>query len=412
MNRVAVTGMGVVSPLGNQVERFRDKLLAGTSGIGPLTRFPAETLPSRIAGQCVVENRHYKDRKIDFALLAAESALQQADRWGTPIKNLHDPHLCGLSLGIGLELFDMADMVRLAQNHHIIPEDQRGKRDFLQTPADWCMELLTQRFNLSLPPALHISACAAANDALGYAFNRIRRGHATLMLAGGTDSMINLMGFGGFCKLNALSTRNHEPEKASRPFDRQRDGFVLAEGAGLLVLEDIRYARQRHAPIYAEICGYGNSFDAYSVSDPHPEGRGAVLAIDRALHSAGIKPKDISYINAHGTATPKNDPVETLAIKTALGDHAFGIPISSTKSMIGHLISAAGAVETIAAITCANAGFVHPTINLDHPDPQCDLDYVPHLARLHTVDYFLKHSFAFGGQNSVLVLRNGTTLPC
>lgn len=412
MKRVAVTGMGVVSPLGNTLDLFRDQLLAGVSGIRPLTLFPTENLPSQIAGQCSIPETKHKDRKIDFALLAAASAMQQADRWGSPLKSNHEPYQCGLSLGIGLELFDMADLVTFAQNQYTIPEKFKGKQDFLQTPADSCVQLLTQKYHLLLPHALHISACAAGNDALGFAFTRIRRGLATMMLAGGADSMLNVMGFGGFCKLNALSSRNHEPAKASRPFDAQRDGFVLAEGAGFLVLEEMEHARLRHAPIYAEICGYGNAFDAYSVSDPHPEARGAVLAISRALSSANIQPQQVSYINAHGTATPKNDPVETLAIKKVFGSFAYQIPISSTKSLTGHLISAAGAVEAIAAITCANAGFIHPTINLDSPDPLCDLDYVPNQARHYAVDYFLNHSFAFGGQNSVLVIRNGAALSC
>jgi 3-oxoacyl-[acyl-carrier-protein] synthase II len=211
---------------------------------------------------------------------------------------------------------------------------------------------------------------------------------------------------GGFCKLNALSTRNDEPGKASRPFDARRDGFVLGEGAGMLVLEDMALAIERGAAIYAEICGYGNSFDAYAVSDPHPEGRGAWQAMKRAVEMAGIDPSQISYINAHGTSTPKNDPIETLAIKRLLGSRAYRVPVSSTKSMIGHLISAAGAVESIAAIICANAGMVHPTVNLEYPDPACDLDYVPQESRKHEVDYFMNNAFAFGGQNAVLVFRN------
>ena len=226
------------------------------------------------------------------------------------------------------------------------------------------------------------------------------------MLAGGADSMLNPMGVGGFCKLNALSTRNDEPQKASRPFDVNRDGFVLGEGAAMLVLENMENAVRRGVDIYAEIVGYGNSFDAYAISDPHPKGRGAVAAMSRALALAAISPESISYINAHGTATLKNDPVETLAIKTLFGRNAYGIPVSSTKSMIGHLISAAGAVEAVASIVCANAGWIHPTINLDNPDPDCDLDFVPGQAREHRVGYFLSNSFAFGGQNATLVFRN------
>jgi 3-oxoacyl-[acyl-carrier-protein] synthase II len=337
---------------------------------------------------------------------AAAQAKACAENEGLPLDTVHAPGKRALSLGMGLELFDMEDMVAYSANEYKIPEDEKGRRDFLQTPADWCSELLVGQYGLNAVPALHISACAAGNDAIGHGFLRIRRGEVSMVLAGGTDSMVNPMGLGGFCKLNALSTRNDEPEKASRPFNVGRDGFVLGEGAGMFVLENLAHALKRGARIYAEVSGYGNSFDAYSVSDPHPEGRGAVQAMTRAMNMAGIEPGQVSYINAHGTSTPKNDPVETLAIKKCFAGHAYKIPVSSTKSMIGHLISAAGAVEAIAAISCANAGFVHATINLDEPDPLCDLDYAAHEARRHKVDYFLNHSFAFGGQNAVLVFRN------
>jgi len=406
MNKVVVTGMGVVSPLGNSVLEMRDALLAGKSGIGPLTLFPAEGLPTRIAGECVLDGNVSKDRKISFALSAAESAISDANRQGHTLFEIHRPIQCGLSIGIGLELFDMGDLIRFSQNNFEIPEETKGQIDFLQTPSDVCVNILVSRFGLKLLPGIHISACAAGSDAIGHAFLRIKRGEATMMLAGGADSMLNILGVGGFCKLNALSTRNEEPQKASRPFDVDRDGFVLGEGAGIMVLENFDTAIERKAKIYAEIAGYGNSFDAYSVSLPHPEGRGAVQAMKRAIKMAGILPQQLSYINAHGTATPQNDPVETLAIKKLLGPDAYNIPMSSTKSMIGHLISAAGAVEAIASIACANAGRIHATINLDTPDPACDLDYVPNTTREHWVKYFLSNSFAFGGQNAALIFRN------
>jgi 3-oxoacyl-[acyl-carrier-protein] synthase II len=368
--------------------------------------FPTENLPTRIAGECRVDMTEYKDRKISFALLAAQSAMENANRRGRPLEETHHPLRRGLSVGIGLELFDMYDMIRLSRNSYIKPEEDAKRPDFLQTPSDLCVSLLKSRFGLNCAPGIHISACAAGNDALGHAFLRIRRGEATLMLAGGTDSMINPLGVAGFCRLNALSRRNEAPEKASRPFDRDRDGFVLGEGAGMLVLEEYHHAARRGAKPFAEIVGYGNSFDAFSVSDPHPEGRGAFQAMTRAIKSAGITPEQISYVNAHGTSTLKNDPVETLAIKRLFGPTASRVPISSTKSMIGHLISAAGAVEAVASILCSNVGKVHPTINLDNPDPKCDLDYVPHTSRDHRVEFFMSNAFAFGGQNSVLVFRN------
>ncbi len=407
VNRAVITGMGVVTPLGNDLVAFRDGLLAGKSGIRPLSLFPAATLPSRIAGESRPSFGGFKDRKILFALEAAHSALVNAGLDPDGRGQLPETRRA-LSLGIGLELFDLDDLIRLNQNAYDIPPEACGQADFLQTPADWCAETLGIRFGLPSPHAIHISACAAGTDAIGHAFRLIRRGEASLVLAGGTDSMLNPMGLAGFCRLGALSTRNHEPERASRPFDLERDGFVLGEGAGMLVIENFEDAKRRKAPIYAEVVGYGNSFDAFSVSDPHPEGRGALLAMERALNSAGLSPADISYVNAHGTATCKNDPVETMAIRRLLGDKARQVPVSATKSMIGHLISAAGTVETIAAVLCCNSGYVHPTINLENPDPAFDLDYVPGSARPCEVEYVLKNSFAFGGQNAVLVVRVGS----
>lgn len=406
MNRVVVTGMGIVTPLGNTLSLFRQNLLSGRSGIGPLTIFDPGQLPTTIAGECHLDEIPHKDRKISFALHAAQSAMRDARFQEPEEKPRHIAEQSGLSIGIGLELFDMHDLASYVSEGFKIPESCKGQYDFLQAPADYCVELLCAAFDLRLNPGIHISACAAGSDAIGHAFLRIRRGEASLMLAGGTDSMLNPLGVGGFCKLNALSTCNDAPQGASRPFDINRDGFVLGEGAAMLVLENMENAAQRGADIYAEIVGYGNSFDAHAISDPHPAGRGAVAAMSRALAMAAIAPADISYINAHGTATPKNDPVETLAIKTLFGRKAYEIPVSSTKSMIGHLISAAGAVEAAASIVCANAGWVHPTINLDSPDPACDLDYVPGQARAHRIGYFLSNSFAFGGQNAVLVFRN------
>jgi 3-oxoacyl-[acyl-carrier-protein] synthase II len=250
----------------------------------------------------------------------------------------------------------------------------------------------------------HVSACAAGTDAIGAAFRAIAWGRRRWMMAGGADSMINPLGIAGFCSIGATSTANDDPPRASRPFDRRRSGFVLGEGAGVLVLERLDDARARGAKIHAEISGYGASFDAHGISEPHPEGRGAVQAMSRALADARLNPDEVDAINAHGTGTPKNDPVETLAIKRTFGDRARRMPIAATKSMIGHLIAAAGAVEAIAAIACLQASVVHPTINLDDPDPSCDLDYVPHTARDWRQRHVLSNSFAFGGQNASIVL--------
>lgn len=403
--RVAITGLGAITPLGNTLPAFRAGLLEGRSGIGPLTRFPVGALESRIGGQCTIGPRAHKDIKVDFGCLAAASAIADADACGQSLLDYYQAEHCSLSLGVGLELFAMTDMVRYAANDYRIPQDAIGDPCFLQSPGELCAQVIMDTYGWRSLPTIHVSACAAATDAIGRAFLEIRRGRAGMILAGGTDSMLNPLGLAGFCKLQALSTNNDDPVGASRPFDLHRDGFVLGEGAGILVLENLEAARARGARIHGEIVGYGNAFDAYSVSDPHPEGLGAILAIDRALRTANLAPEDISYINAHGTSTTKNDRMETLAIKKVFGEQARNIPISSTKSMLGHLISAAGAVELIAAIICGREGMIHPTINLRHPDPDCDLDYVANHCRRQRVEYFLSNSFAFGGQNSALVCR-------
>ncbi len=406
MKRVVVTGMGVVTPLGNTREQFREGLLAGRSGIAPITRFDATGLPSRIAGQCHIVNRRFKDRKIDFAVSAAQSAVEHADQDAVALQQYYAPHTCGLSMGVGLELLNMPDLVRYAADREAGALAASTNIEFLQTPGDLCVREMARVIPFGMPSAIHISACAAGTDAIGDAFLRIARGRARLMLAGGADSMINPLGLAGFCKLNALSTRNDTPARASRPFDRTRDGFVLGEGAAVLVLECRSDAIRRGARIYAEIVGYANTLDAHSISEPEPRGSGAAHAMRQACAMAGVSGEAISYINAHGTGTPKNDPAETRAIKAVCGNHARTIPVSATKSMIGHLISAAGAVEAAASILCANAGMVHPTINLEQPDPECDLDYVPGASRALDVDYFASNSFAFGGMNACLVFRN------
>lgn len=398
--RVVVTGMGVVSPLGSSVADFRTNLLAGISGVGPIGIFDPGSLPTRIAAEVKDGSVEYRDRKVAFALRAAEDAISQA-RAGGPRLRGDD---AGVSIGIGLELFSMDDAVTL-RTTTALPTGLRDRLTFLQTPSDVSVHLLSARFGLRMPPLTHVSACSAGTDAIGTAFRLVASGRRPWMLAGGADSMINPLGVSGFCKLGALSTRNDRPAQASRPFDRGRDGFVLGEGAGMLVLESLDDALARGATIHAEIAGYGTSFDAYGISEPHPEGRGAFQAMRRALDDAGLAPSDIDCINAHGTSTPKNDPVETAAIRRLLGERARDVPVCATKSMIGHLIAAAGAVEAIAAIACMNAGWLHPTINLDDPDPACDLDYVPHRARQQAHRCVLSSSFAFGGQNASIVIR-------
>jgi 3-oxoacyl-[acyl-carrier-protein] synthase II len=398
--RVAVTGLGVVAPIGVSVGAFRESLLAGRSGVGTITRFDATGLPTRIAAEVRGVTPAGRDRKIDFALEAARQAMDDATAGGT-----RPGGAGGVSLGVGLELFSMEDVAAARARDVPLPAARRERLTFLQSPSDLCVHAIAHRYGLTTPPLIHVSACAAGTDAIGAAFRLVANGRRDFMLAGGTDSMINPLGVAGFCRLGATSTANERPHAASRPFDRARDGFVLGEGAGVLVLEPLDAALARGAAVHAEIVGYGNSFDAHGISEPHPEGRGAWQAMARALAEAGVGPDVVDCVNAHGTSTPKNDPIETAAIKRLLGPRAALVPVCATKSMIGHLISAAGAVEAIAAILGMRGGWVHPTLNLDTPDPACDLDYVPHKARAHRQRYVLSNSFGFGGQNAALLLR-------
>jgi 3-oxoacyl-[acyl-carrier-protein] synthase II len=396
--RVAVTGMGVVSPIGIGTPAFLEALLEGRSGVGPITLFDPEALPTRIAAQVSWEDPGFRDRKISFALEAARQALRDADASGGPVGR------GGVSLGIGLELFSMDDLAERRRPGFVVRESRRERMTFLQTPSDLCVHLLSRELGLVEPPLTHVSACAAGTDAIGAAFRMVATGRRDWMLAGGTDSMINPLGVAGFCSLGATSRRNDRPTEASRPFDRRRDWFVLGEGAALLVLEDYDAAVERGARIRGTVLGYGSSFDAYAISEPDPEGRGAFAAMSAALLEANRTPDDVDCVNAHGTSTPKNDPVETLALKRLLGSRARSVPVCATKSMIGHLISAAGAVEAVAALACMERGVVHPTINLEEPDPACDLDFVPGAAREHVQRIVLSNSFGFGGQNASIVL--------
>jgi len=398
--RVAITGMGVVAPNGHDVPAFLDALLSARSGIRPVSIFDAASLPTRIAGEVRAElPAPLPDRKTGFALAAAREAMNAARGCGTAPRGRG-----GLSLGVGLELFSMDDLAEQRAGR-LLPSSATERLSYLQTPSDLCAHFLSAEHGLTAPPLLHVSACAAGTDAVGAGFRRVRDGRVDFMLVGGTDSMINPLGMAGFAALNATSTRNTEPERASRPFERSRDGFVLGEGAGMLLLENWDDAIARGAEPLGEIVGYGSSLDAHGISEPHPEARGAAQAMARALADAALAATDISAINAHGTATPKNDPIETLALHRVFGPHARRMPISATKSLIGHLISAAGAVEAVAALGCMNQGFVHPTVNLDEPDPACDLDYVPHHARQFQQAHVLSSSYGFGGHNAAIVLR-------
>jgi 3-oxoacyl-[acyl-carrier-protein] synthase II len=388
--------MGVVSPIGAGVSNFRESLLEGRSGAAAISVFDASGLPTRIAAEVRWEGEVLRDRKVSFALEAARQAMAAG---GRPCGE------GGLSLGIGLELFSMEDLAASAGAGFALPRSRQERLTFLQTPSDLCVHLISERHSLSRPPLTHVSACAAGTDAIGAAYRLVSSGRRDWMLAGGADSMVNPLGVAGFCRIGATTTANDEPARASRPFDRRRDGFLLGEGAGMLLLEPLDEARRRGAHVHAELAGYGSSLDAHGITEPHPDGRGAFQAMAHALADAGASPDDVDCINAHGTSTPKNDPVETAAIKRLLGPRARQVPVCATKSMIGHLIAAAGAVEAVAAIACMQAGVVHPTINLEEPDPLCDLDYVPGHARAHRQRCVLSNSFGFGGQNASLLIR-------
>ncbi len=403
-HRVVVTGTGVVTPLGSEVDAFVEALVAGRSGVGAIRVFDAATLPTRIAGESTLPGEvPLGDRKIAFALEAARQAVAQSGLGATGDL----PHTDrAVSFGVGLELFNMPNLAESRRPGFRMPLGLEQRLAFMQTPADVCVHLVARRWGFAAPPMVHVSACAAGTDAIGAAYRRVASGRVRAAIAGGTDSMINPLGVAGFCTLQATSLKNATPERASRPFDRLRDGFVMGEGAGALVLERLEDARARGATILAEVAGYGTSFDAFKISDPHPEGKGAHLAMQRALADAGIGPEDVDSVNAHGTGTPKNDPAETLALKSLLGERAYRVPISATKSMIGHLISAAGAVEAVAAIGCMLRDVVHPTINLEEPDPECDLDYVPKLSRPWKQRHVISSSYGFGGHNASIVLRH------
>jgi 3-oxoacyl-[acyl-carrier-protein] synthase II len=391
-NRVAVTGIGVVSSIGCTVSLFRDNLKAGVSGIGPITLFDPAEFTSKIAGEVryPLDNAvPVKDRKLMFAKMATDQAMPDL---------VLSKHKSGLSLATGLELFSMQDAAINWRNKQI-PKEHTKRLTYLQTPSDLCAHWLSNRYGLDDAPQLHISACAAGLDSIGCAFHQVASGKKKWMLAGATDAMITPLGLGAFCKIRALSATG------SKPFDLNRSGLVLGEGAAMLLLEPLKTAKERGATIQAEIVGYGNSFDGAEIAKPHPEGKGAIQAMKKALVDADLSPVDIGCINAHATGTQLNDRIETLAIKSLFEKHAYRIPVCATKSMLGHLIASAGAVETVAAIVSLQKRWVHPTINLDTPDPCCDLDYVPNVARELDYEYVMCNSFGFGGQNASLILR-------
>jgi 3-oxoacyl-[acyl-carrier-protein] synthase II len=418
--RVVVTGIGCVTPVGNDVQSMWSALCESRSGIGPITHFDASNFPTRFAaevkgfdlGRYVDDPARYEDagRNRHSAIGAARQAMDDS---GVLDGGL-DPSRLGVYLGAGEGQQDFVLFMSMVAEAHRDGEldlaeftklglERLNPRREMEQEPNMPAGHLAALFDAQGPNLNCLTACAASSQAIGEAAEIIRRGDADAMLTGGAHSMIHPFGVTGFNLLTALSTRNDDPAGASRPFDRDRDGFVLGEGAGMLVLEELDHAVRRGARIYGEVLGYGSSADAFRITDIHPEGRGAVSCMNMAVRDAGLNPDDLDYINAHGTSTTVNDKVETMAIRQALGAGAARVPVSSIKSMMGHLIAAAGSVEAIACLLAINHNVLPPTTNYRTPDPDCDLDYVPNAAREAPVRYALSNSFGFGGQNISLV---------
>jgi len=408
MTRVVITGMGAITPLGNDVETFWRNVVAGRSGVGPITLFDASAMKTRIAAEVKGfdpeawfgrKEARRMDRYAQFALAATQQALQDARLDPAHV----DRERVGVILGTGI-----GGIGALVQGVETLMTRGPDRISPFMVPmmlADTAPGLIAIAYGFRGPNMAVVTACASGTNAIGEAMHLIRRGDADVVIAGGAEAAILPVAVAAFNVMGAISTRNEEPERASRPFDRTRDGFVMGEGAGILVLERLEHARARGARIYAEVVGYGTSADAYHITAPLENGEGAALAMRRALADAGLSPRDIDYINAHGTSTPLNDKSETQAIKAVFGEAAYDVPISSTKSMIGHLLGAAGAVEAIVCIRAITDGVIPPTINYEHPDPECDLDYVPNVARRRPVRTAMSNSFGFGGHNACVIFR-------
>jgi 3-oxoacyl-[acyl-carrier-protein] synthase II len=406
--RVVITGAGAITPLGNSVEEFWNNLVSGVSGVAPMTLCDTTDYPTKIAAE-VKDWRpeEFIDRKearrmARFSQFAVAAAMQAVADAGLRLDE-EDCNQIGVVLGNGNGGYpNLEDAVRT------IVERGGMRMDPLLMPKalpNMAAAQISLQLGLKGYNSTAVTACAAATQAIGEAADLIRYGRADIMLSGGTEAGISQLGLGAFDVMRAMSTRNDEPQRASRPFDAQRDGFVPGEGAAVFVLESLERARARGARILAELAGFGCCADAYHLVAPCADGEGACRAMKLALSDAGAAPEDVDYINAHGTSTPLNDAAETLAIKSAFGEQAYQVPISSTKSMIGHALGGSGALEVAACLKTIEAGRIHPTVNLEYPDPDCDLDYVPNVSREATVSTILKNSFGFGGQNACLVLR-------
>jgi 3-oxoacyl-[acyl-carrier-protein] synthase II len=407
--RVVITGLGVISPVGNDIASFWQSLKEGKNGVGPTTSFDPAGFDSRIAAEVKNFNpAHYgisnKDVKrtarfVQFAIASAKQAMESS---GLDL-NKEDRNRIGVIIGSGIGC-----LRTIEEEYKVLLNKGPTRLSPFLIPmliVNEASGLVAIIHGLKGPNSCVATACASGSHAIGEAYRIILYGDADVMLTGGTESCIVATAVGGFCALKALSTRNNDPQKASRPFDRDRDGFVMGEGCGLVVLESLEHAQKRNAHIIAEIFGFGMSCDAYHITAPDPDGQGAAQAMIVSMKDAQMNPEEISYINAHGTSTKLNDKIETLSMKKAFGEYARKVPVSSTKSMTGHLLGAAGGVEFVVCCLAIKDGVIPPTINYEHPDPECDLDYVPNIARKTDVSACMSNSLGFGGHNASLVVR-------
>lgn len=406
--RVVVTGLGAITPIGNTLDEYWQGLLSGRNGIGPITLFDASGHDCRMAGEVKGFDPHkYLDRKdakrmdrfAQFAVAASKQALANAQFVINELNAEQVGVIIGTGIG-GLKVLEDQQTILLNRG-----PDRCSPFMIPMMIANMAAGLTAIHTGAKGPNSCSVTACAAGSNSIGDAFRLVQRGYAQAMICGGTEAAVTPLSFAGFASARALSTRNDDPTHASRPFDRDRDGFVMGEGTGILILEELEHALSRGAKIYAEIVGYGMTCDAYHMTAPVPGGAGAARAIQLCLKDAGLIPAQISYINAHGTSTPANDSTETKAIKTALGESAYQVAISSTKSMTGHLLGGSGGIEAVAAVMAVAKDQVPPTINLENPDPECDLDYVPNQSRALKVEVALSNSFGFGGHNVTLAFK-------
>ncbi len=406
--RVVVTGLGVVSPIGNNAGDFWKSLIEGKCGIGRTTKINVDEFPVKISAEVkdfdVTEYMPAKEARrcdvfVHFAVAAAKMAYADAGIKDDEIDN----YRCGVMIGSGIGGLRITE-----SQHQVLLEKGPSRISPFMIPMLICniaSGIVAINTKFMGPNSCAVTACASGTHALGDAFKIVQRGDADIMIAGGAESCVTELGLGGFCAMKALSTYNDEPEKASRPFDLTRNGFIMGEGAGILILEELEHALKRGAKIYAEMVGYGMSCDAYHITAPDPSAKAASRCMTNAIKDAGLKPKDITYINAHGTSTKLNDMIETKAIKLTFEDEAKNVMVSSTKSMTGHLLGAAGGVEAVASVMAVKEDRIPPTINYNTPDPDCDLDYVPNEARLVKVNVAMSNSLGFGGHNATLVFK-------